>query len=56
MTYIKIDLFSILPVPMTNLSYKFIDIKIMEGPLCITHLLLVVFQEFMNCGCVIFLG
>ncbi len=46
MTYIKIDLFSIFPLPMTNLSYKLLILKSMVGPLCITHLVVVVVVFF----------
>jgi len=28
----------IFPLAMTNLSYSIVDIKLMVGPLCITHL------------------
>jgi len=37
--YIKIDLFFIFPLAMTNLSWiSIVDIKLMARPLCIAHL------------------
>ncbi len=42
MMYIKIDLFFIFPLVMTNLSYNsIVDIKLMAGPLCIAHLVII---------------
>jgi hypothetical protein len=44
MMYIKIDRFFIFPLVIINLiiQISIVDIKLMAGPLCITHLLVVV--------------